>query len=296
MTVAEAVEKYEAFLKEKGNKPRSIDQTIWRVKRFFDVTDEDDGGALSTLSSKTVAAMYDTLAGVLAVDTHRNVLAETKSFLKWCVGRRWLRENPLDGVQGKGRRKHGKPQLRIDEARKWDATAMAMAETEPGAVAALAALYMGLRASELVERQVRDVDDGCSVLWIPETKTEAGRRRVRIPEQLRVHFQRMVEGKDPEAWLFIGRYHKKRNCHRYRKWVANWTARICVAAKVPKVCAHSLRGLHGTLAEEEGATGAVVARALGHESETTTHESYVTREGQAAAKQRRTLGILKGGK
>lgn len=37
-----------------------------------------------------------------AVDSHRNMLAEARSLLKWCVARRWLAQNPLDGVEGKG--------------------------------------------------------------------------------------------------------------------------------------------------------------------------------------------------
>ena len=38
-----------------------------------------------------------------------------------------------------------------------------------------------------------------------------------------------------------------------------------------------MRGLYGTLAVERGATTHVVAQALGHESETTSRESYISR-------------------
>jgi hypothetical protein len=34
------------------------------------------------------------------------------------MGKGWIVRNPLDGVEGVGRRRHGKEQLRIDEARK----------------------------------------------------------------------------------------------------------------------------------------------------------------------------------
>jgi integrase len=43
------------------------------------------------------------------------------------------------------------------------------------------------------------------------------------------------------------------------------------------VTAHRMRGLHGTLAVERGATTHVVAQALGHELETTSHERYISR-------------------
>jgi hypothetical protein len=60
----------------------------------------------------------------LAVDSHRNILAKARTFLKWSMGKGYLRDNPLEGVQGFGKRRHGKPQLRIDEARKWQAKAV----------------------------------------------------------------------------------------------------------------------------------------------------------------------------
>ena len=119
----------------------------------------------------------------LAVDSHRNILAEAKSFLKWCVGKRWIARNPLEEVTGVGRRRHGKAQLRIDEARRWQAKALQFADQgEEGAVAAMMALLMGMRASEIVSRVVRDLDDEGRLLWIPETKTEAGSGRCRCPK------------------------------------------------------------------------------------------------------------------
>jgi hypothetical protein len=63
-----------------------------------------------------------------------------------------------------------------------------------------------------------------------------------------------------------------------------------------QVTAHGMRGLHGTLAVERGATTHVVAQALGHESETTTRKSYIAREAITGADQRRVLTVLAGGR
>ena len=63
---------------------------------------------------------------------------------------------------------------------------------------------------------------------------------------------------------------------------------------MPQVTAHGMRGLHGTLAVERGATTHVVAQALGHESETTSRESYISRDAITGADQRRVLGVLAG--
>src|SRR5262249_23133481 len=43
-----------------------------------------------------------------------------------------------------------------------------------------------------------------------------------------------------------------------------------------RICPHSLRGLHATLAIEEGATGDVVARALGHTNFSITAKHYAS--------------------
>jgi integrase len=65
-------------------------------------------------------------------------------------------------------------------------------------------------------------------------------------------------------------------------------------AKVPKVSAHGMRGLHGTLAAETGLSAHAVAAALGHEKVTTTLQSYA--KSGAGARQKRVLDVLKGGR
>ncbi|MCG5051814.1 MAG: hypothetical protein KA712_02540 [Myxococcales bacterium] len=52
-----------------------------------------------------------------------------------------------------------------------------------------------------------------------------------------------------------------------------------------------MRGLHAT----SGATGAVVAASLGHESVSTTIQSYAKPEAASSAKQRGPLTVLHGG-
>jgi integrase len=216
------------------------------------------------------------------------MLAEAKSFLRWCMRCKWISRNPLDDGDGVGRRRHGKAQLRIDEARKWIGVAVTAAKKgESGAVAAMMALLMGMRAGEIVSRVVRDVDDGGRLLWIPDSKTEAGKRTLEVPELLRPFLMRLAKGKGAEAKLFGD---------HWRDWVRKWVARICQASGVPKVTAHGMRGLHSTLAMDAGVTGHVVAAAMGHESVTTTVSSYAKPSAVASAKQRKTVRLLQGGK
>jgi hypothetical protein len=65
-----------------------------------------------------------------AVDSHRAILAAAKTFLRWCmVEKKWIARSPIDGVKGVGKRRHGKMQLRIDEARKWLEAAIKLADS-----------------------------------------------------------------------------------------------------------------------------------------------------------------------
>lgn len=78
-------------------------------------------------------------------------------------------------------------------------------------------------------------------------------------------------------------------------WPRAFVQRICRLAGVPVVGAHSMRGLHATLAMDVGITGTVVAASLGHEHVSTTTRSYAKGEAVAGAQQRRALTVLVGG-
>ena len=164
VTVGHAIEAYGKHLTEKGLKARPIEDR-YRLRAFF----TDEALLLADLTRATCAANYEAIRArisprtgeVYSVDTHRSMLAEGRMLAKFCVGKRWLRASPLEGVEGKGKRRHGKPQLRIDEARRWMAKATELADGgEAGAVAAMMALLLGMRASEIVSRVVRDHDEG----------------------------------------------------------------------------------------------------------------------------------------
>ncbi len=290
VTLEHAIEAYGKYLTEKGLKPVPSAERLRRLRSFF--TDREM--LLSDLTTSTCAAYYEALRTRVSrigkpysVDTHRNTLAEARMLGKFCVGKRWLRANPLEGIEGKGKRRHGKPQLRIDEARRWMAKATEFADAgEAGAIAAMMALLLGMRASEIVSRVVRDLDDEGRLLWIPDSKTEAGKRTLRIPDVLRSYLQGLAQGKASESLLF-GKH--------WRDWPREWVQEICTKAGVPLVGAHSMRGLHSTLAMDAGVTGHVVAASLGHESVSTTVQSYANPEAVAGAQQRRTLTVLSGG-
>ena len=71
---------------------------------------------------------------------------------------------------------------------------------------------------------------------------------------------------------------------------------LCDEAGVRRVCTHSLRGLHGSLATETGATAEMVARQLGHAGTAVTHGHYIAPAATATARAGRVLGVIRGGR
>lgn len=272
LTTSEALDRYEQHMLGKGNKPASVAGTIGKLRTMFaGVAD------LAQLTPRRAAALYQRLHSQtsqrtgrpLSSDSHRNMLAEAKTFGRWCTKQRLLPGDPFAAIEGVGRRKAGKPQLRIDEARRWCRSAFELADTgDVGAVAALVALLLALRAGEICAIVARDVDDDGRILWIPDSKTAAGRRQLEIPGGLQVYFRQLAEGKRPSDRLFGD---------HWRDWPRKQVLRICRLAKVPEVCAHSMRGLHSTLALAAGASSHLVAASLGHENPSVTLRHYAKR-------------------
>jgi integrase len=206
----------------------------------------------------------------VAAATHRGLLRSAKGFFRWSVERGYLRQNPFEGVKPVGRVSVGKTQLRIDEARRLCAVLIEHAQNDEGAVAVLLQLMLGLRSSEVLARKVRDVDDDGRVLWIPAGKTKNARRRLLIPELLQPILRRLTTGAPPERMLIGG----ERDHAHFSDYLWHRVRRYCDMAGVPRVCPHSLRGLHSTLALEAGVTSGAVAAALGHGSFAITARHY----------------------
>lgn len=241
-----------------------------------------EDGMLGDISPARASAMYEAetrrvLGGkgqTVAAASHRTLLGQCKRFYAWAVERGYAGENPFASVKPVGKPKVGKAQLRIDEARRFVATAMAQAQAgDPAATASLLALMLGMRAGEVLARIVRDLDDDGRVLWITRGKTDNARRRLEIPEVLRPCMARLADGKSPTELLF-GESPIHAGKPLTDAWLWGHVRRLCDEAGVPRVSTHSLRGLHSTLAIEAGATSTAVAAALGHGSFQITAKHY----------------------
>jgi integrase len=290
-TVSEAVQAHIAHLRDRGLRGSTVGRAETHLRSFFELDAEENGetiafartgGLLEDLRAKQCEALYLALTKRQAVDTHRNTLAAAKSFLAWCVKQGWLRTNPAADVMPVGQRNRGKKQLRIDEARKLVDLCIAKANAgEDAAIGLMTSLLMGLRASEVTDRVVRDLDDQGRLLWIEVGKTKRSRRTLEVPELLRPYLLALAKDRAPEDQL-ISRTLLRTGEEPDRHWLHRHLHAYCDEVKVPQVCVHSLRGLHATLATEAGVSAHAVASALGHTSPAVTHAHYI----QAGTKHR----------
>lgn len=288
VTLDEAIAGYLAHLKEKGDRQVTIDLT----ERFLHLYFPDRSQLLVDLTPARAQKLYDglrtrnTTRGTPPADaTHQQALLQAQALLRWASAEGLYRgPSPAAGIKPVGKRNRGKPQLRIDEGRKWLKVALEKGKTQPGALMAATALLLGCRAGELAACTVRDLDDGGSVLWLVGKTSETNEPRpVEVPEVLRVPLLGLTVGKLPTAALF----------DRSGEAVAWWARRLCAIAKleVPKderhrFCAHSLRGMHATFARAAGATSRAVADTLGN-SPREVERSYEAPGTAVAAERRR---------
>ena len=164
---------------------------------------------VSSVTSTIAAQLYaDLIASpnrrsgkLLSVATHRAYLGFAKALFNWAAKKGITGSSPFSEVTPVGKRNVGKTQLRLEEARRFVQVALNDYETHrrPMALAAVIALTMGLRASEILQRKVRDLDDDCGILWIDSGKTRNAKRHLQIPEFLRPHLRELVGNQSQDA-------------------------------------------------------------------------------------------------
>ncbi len=215
---------------------------------------------------------------------------------KWAIGAGVLRRAPPLPMP-MGKKKRGKAMLRKDETRVFIRASLAAGD--PLALAAVTMILTGIRPGEAVTLKVRDLDDGGALLWVAAEggKTEAATRRIEVDEELQPHLVALAQGKDPNAFLFAFESQRRRktlnNYKSRRDSLLRRVKALCLEANVPIVVAHSMRGLHATLATDAGITGHAVAANLGHTTFVVTARHYVAPATVATAASRRTRGALR---
>lgn len=288
VTVTQAIEQYIEHLRtDRERRPRSVERCGYHLHSMM----PDGDACLADIGPAQAEALYlamrtrksDRTGKVPAVDTQRNCLNECGTFARWAVRRKYIPADPFEDVEAKGKRKAGKPQLRLDEARVLCNVCESAAHAgDRGALVVALVLLTGFRAEEAADLEARDVDDDGQLLWVDDAKTEAGNRRMATPPGL-IGILREAAKDGGSLWPKSDRH-----------WVHRQTVKWCKRAGVSRVTPQGLRGTHSTLAQEHGATSLVVAAALGHTSHVITEKHYTaigtTEQAQARRAQRMLTG------
>ena len=273
-----------------------------RLRWWLDVSLQDD---LAKLTAKRAAALYEHLVQTPTgktgqpptAATHRYYLKLAKALFRWAVGRGYIRESPFLRIQPVGRPNRGKKQLRFDEAQQFITTALQQFDEHQDvmALAAVTALLLGCRSSEVLQLRVRDLDCGGTKLWVAARdndyrgKTANAARDPDVPEVLRPRLLQLAADRDPDAYLFNPRDTGKPRSHQAFYEAVH---RVCLSAGVPIVCPHSLRGLWATAGVRSGALSHTVAAALGHGSFAVTAKHYVKPGALDGARTERLVQML----
>jgi len=197
VTIEDAIQEYRAHLAKKGDRQTTIDLTERFLRMFFPARD-------------------------LLIANLTPARVQAQALLRWAVTQKLHKgPNPAAEIKPEGKRNRGKPQLRIDEGRRWLRVALEQGQTQPGALMAATALLLGCRAGELANCTVRDLDDGGAVLWlVGKTNEENEPRPVEVPDPLRGPLRALAAGRPSSASLF----------DRGPEVVAWWAKRICELA------------------------------------------------------------------
>lgn len=268
LTVSEAAEEYTAARLTDGVRSTSIRRYTMALRRLLGPV---WSRSINELRPTRAQDLYDALrttpgerGHLLSPDTHRTDLIIGKHFATWLVERGLLKINAFAAVKGVGRRNKGKPQPRIDEARKLHA--VCLQDPGEGATAVLLLMWTAARSAELMSRTVRDVDDDGAVLCIEDdrergwrTKSTSSQRRAEIPEYLRPRVLGLCKGKIGNAllWSNNGALH-------HHSWLPRQLHTLCERAGIPKFCPHALRGWNATAQARAGVDQRAIAEALGH--------------------------------
>lgn len=290
-----AVDAYEVEMRERGLAGCTIERHRYHLDRLLQ-TKTHGHRPLTWLTPKRARQLYDESRAGAAPDTHRNGLKVGRSFGRFAVDRGWLPADPFAKVVGVGKRRRGKPQLHIDEGNRLIAACYAERSRESIAVAT--GLLLGYGASEVTQRQVRDLDNGGRVLHVTKGKNGFRVRSVEVPDELRPFLLELAKGRPGSAYLFgTGDIDRPS-----RYWIYWHCKRLCAVAKVPPVSPHGLRGTHATIAVGTVATSHSVSAALraagaslGHApGSPITATTYVAPGAVDAARQRAVMRVLDG--
>lgn len=281
------LDQYLAHKRQQGLRAVSLRNLDCKLRKHL-----DQDAPLASIDPAHAQALYLGWTQQLAVATQRMLLRYVRGFFAWCVHRGELRQNPFAQVAPIGVARSGKPQLRVDEARLLYAHLQQQAQQgDDTALGLLLMLLLGLRSAEVQGLHVRDVDAQGSRLCVAMSdypgKTAHAPRVLPVDlPTLRTELCQRRGDRAPSAVL-LGAPHGVSS-----KRLRGHLERACLVLALPRICPHSLRGLHATLAIQQGATAPQVAAALGHGSPAISQRHYIAPGSEQVAHASRMAQLL----
>jgi len=229
--------------------------------------------------------------GVVKAATHQALLRNVKEFCAWLVKRKLASSNPFQDVEPIGKASAGKPQPRETDARRLDALLLQRARAgNEGALALLVQIYLGLRPGEVLQLLVGAVERGGHKVSVLKGKTKKAERSLRLHPEVAALLGAHCQGRPDSERVFAANLPRRPGTD----WMYKRLHAFCSELGIGKFCPHSLRGLHSTLALENGATSFDVAASLGHASFATTAKHYADPSAIENARLRRVVQVIKG--
>lgn len=229
--------------------------------------------------------------GVVKAATHQALLRNVKEFCGWLVKKKLAISNPFADVEPIGKANAGKPQPRETDARRLDALLLQRArEGNEGALALLVQIYLGLRPGEVLKLLIGAVERDGQKVTVKKGKTKKSERSLKLYPEIAALLWAHCQGRPEDERVFAANLPRCPGTD----WMYKRLHAFCKEAGIRKFCPHSLRGLHSTLALENGATSYDVAASLGHASFSTTAKHYADPSAIENARLRRVVQVIKG--
>ncbi len=165
-TIGEALAEHEAWIVDVIGNSLSTKQCFQRMGRWL-----PKNVVMGLFSIEDARKLYQEQVDRVSPHTGRRLSPATHHmfhrialrFWNWAIEQGYCRSNPWLKVTPIGRKPSGKPQLRIDEARRLEEVALRKAqEGDSAALGVLLMIYLGLRQGELSARVGRDIDESLS--------------------------------------------------------------------------------------------------------------------------------------
>lgn len=203
----------------------------------------------------------------LAPSTIRGYMATLKTFLSWCVVRSYLPANPAVDVKLPPQKKREVRWLERDNAKKL--LKAVKGHVLEGTVRTI--LGLGLRRSEMVRLEWRDINFNVDIVRVRGTKTDNALREVPLPKDLAKYFKKLHRSEeipnvlcntDGRPWNKDSLNSSLRRFRRIGSFPVDWNFQM-------------LRATYGSLLVQQGIPIAHVSMALGHSDVRITQWWYI---------------------